>query len=144
MYGSQFLKVIKNYLSENDLSTNMSSVKKVKKAKKSTKKAESEGAEGITKDTKRLTYELYKKGLSLEEISKQRNFALTTIEGHLIPFIASGEIKIDQLISKEKQKKIKKALKGFDKSGGIKMIKDKLPDSITYSDIRWMMAIDQE
>ena len=144
MYGSQFLKVIKSYLSENELSTNMSSVKKVKKAKKSTKKAESEGAEGITKDTKRLTYELYKKGLSLEEISKQRNFALTTIEGHLIPFIASGEIKIDQLISKEKQKKIKKALKGFDKSGGIKMIKDKLPDSITYSDIRWMMAIDQE
>lgn len=145
MYGDAFLKEIKKYMEKNDLESNMSALKKGKKSKKSDKKADQErtidsSPESKSKDTKEITFELFQSGSSLEEIAKKRNYALSTIEGHLAPYIASGEIKIDKLVSKEKQKLIKKALKDFDKASGMKMVKEKLPDTVTYSEIKWVMA----
>ncbi len=53
------------------------------------------------------TYELFKEGLSIEEIAKERNLATSTITGHLENLIRYGrDIEIDRLINPAKRNTI--------------------------------------
>lgn len=140
-YGSSFLKIIKDYMSEHNLESNMSSkaVKKEKK-KKEIHNTEQETQKQETKsNTKEQTFQLYKQGLKPSEIAKQRGMTVATIEGHLVPYITSGDIDINDLVSVEKQKLISEALKDFDYKLGMKPIKEKLPDEVSYSEIRYVL-----
>lgn len=140
-FGNKFLKIIKTYMLENDLESNMDTLKDLNKTKKITKdKTEKLTTEKKT-GTKEQTYLLYKQGIPLLDIAKQRNMALTTIEGHLTDYIAKGEIDIDNLVDKQKQEKINEALNNFNQTLGITPIKNSLPNDITYSDIRYMIAL---
>ncbi len=53
-------------------------------------------------DSKKLSYELYKQGKTIAEIAKERNFAISTIEGHLAHFVETGDLNIYDFVSKEK------------------------------------------
>jgi hypothetical protein len=143
-YGDRFLRIIKNYMLESNLESNMQAktIKKEKKPKKEkvNEKEYSPDEKGEKVNTKEQTYRLYKHGFKLEEIAKQRGFSLGTIEGHLIPYIANGELNIDTLVSKEKQKLILKALESFDYKTGINPIKSKLPSDISFTEIRYVIA----
>ena len=55
-------------------------------------------------DTKMVSYNLYKSGKSIVEISAERNFTTGTIEGHLAHFITEGKILVTELIPIEKLK----------------------------------------
>ena len=81
-----------------------------------------------------------KQGLNPQEIAKQRGFAVSTIEGHLIPYIATGEIDINNLVTKEKQQLILNALENFDAKLGINPVKASLPNDVSFSEIRYMIA----
>ncbi len=61
-------------------------------------------------ETQRISLELFKKGKSIAEISKERNLAFSTIEGHLAGFVAMGEIDVLSLVDKIKLEKISKAI----------------------------------
>jgi DNA-binding NarL/FixJ family response regulator len=50
-------------------------------------------------ETARVSLQLYKVGKSIAEIAKERNFAYTTIEGHLSEFITTGEVEVHELVS---------------------------------------------
>ncbi|MGZ3904745.1 MAG: helix-turn-helix domain-containing protein, partial [Bacteroidia bacterium] len=160
-YGDQFLKLIKDYMSEHDLESNMKAKtpKKAKKEKKvkEEKKSSSVHVEGVDewyslKDVERekpketktpskeQTFRLFKEGKTVEEIAKERGFSLSTIQGHLIPYIATGELNVDHLINKRKQQLILKALENFKVETGLNPIKASLPDDITFSEIRYMLA----
>jgi uncharacterized protein YpbB len=76
----------------------------------------------------------------LEEIAQQRGFVLSTVEGHLTPYIESGDLNIDHLVSREKQKLILDVLTDFKKENGIAPVKNALPENVSYSEIRYMMA----
>ena len=96
----------------------------------------------ITKpDTKLLSYDLYKQGKSIEEIAKERGFAIVTIEGHLAHYIENGSLNIDDLVEKKKQENI---LKVFNNNRGelLQKIKDLLPDC-SYGEIKMMMAAEK-
>jgi hypothetical protein len=141
-YGSRFLRIIKDYMLEHDLLTDMDSLcgKKEKKSKK--EKSENGNEEKSKKpNTREETFKLYKQGLKLEEIAKQRGFAITTIEGHLIPYIENGELNIDYLVNREKQHLISKALEKFNKEEGIISVKKLLPENISFSEIKYVMAL---
>jgi hypothetical protein len=140
-FGDRFLKIIKSYMLEHDLTSNIEALKDATK-KKSSKK-EKVDAEPIEKkpNTKEQTYLLYKQGFPLAEIAKQRNMAQSTIEGHLTEFIAKGEIDINKLVDLTKQEKINEALKNFNQELGIASIKSSLPNDITYTEIRYMIAL---
>jgi hypothetical protein len=140
-FGDQFLTIIKDYMEENGLESNMKtkSPKKEKKAKK--EKDSSETEKEKKPSSKEQTFKLFKEGLSLEEISIMRGFAVTTLEGHLAPYITSGEVNIDLLVSREKQKTIMMALEKFDKAAGLTPIKNSLPADISFSDIRYVLAL---
>ncbi|MCE3259776.1 MAG: family ATPase [Bacteroidetes bacterium] len=134
-FGDRFLKVIRNYMVENDLSTQMNehSPKKAKKAKK-----EKTSEEKVS--TKEQTLQLFKKGMKVEEIAKHRGFTVTTIEGHLASYVQSGELNIDYLVSREKQMLIRRALEAFAEEEGLASVKQSLPDSISYGEIKCVLA----
>jgi uncharacterized protein YpbB len=136
-------------MSEYGIESNIAAIpnKKSKKAKKKTENiGEAEGENGNEKptskkiNTKEQTWQLFKQGLSLSEIAKQRGYTLGTIEGHLIPYIANGELSVDTLVESDKQKIIMKALENFNYDEGINPVKAKLPSNISFSEIRYMIA----
>lgn len=136
-FGDLFLKIIKGYMSEHNLESNMDALSS-KKEKKEKKENTEEGEKKIS--TREQTYLLFRQGVKLEEIAKQRGFALSTVQAHLVPYITNGEIVIDDLVSKEKQKLILKALEKFSYEEGLNPIKSNLPADISFSEIRYVMA----
>lgn len=49
----------------------------------------------------RISLEMFNNGQSIEKISKERNLAVSTIEGHLATFIKTGELSIGHFLSPE-------------------------------------------
>jgi ATP-dependent DNA helicase RecQ len=93
-----------------------------------------------TKLTQLETFELYKKGMKVDDIAQTRNLKPGTIVEHFCWLIKKGmEIKIDDFVEPKKQKKIIAAARelGMDK---IAPIKDSLGDEINYDEIRLTLA----
>ena len=81
------------------------------------------------------TYILYKAGKSIEEIAKERGLTEGTIQGHLVPYINNGDIKLEDVIEEKKINIIKRIAKAVGRENGIKPIKELCPSDITYNDI---------
>jgi len=56
------------------------------------------------------TLSFYKQGLKVPEIAKQRDMAITTIEGHLAEFVQSGEINVFDFLNEQELEKVKIAV----------------------------------
>jgi hypothetical protein len=138
-FGDRFLEIIKDYVSEHQIEQDPSAFTSAKKAKKT--KAVKDGAPKEQKPkSSEQTYALFKEGLSLEEIARVRGFSVSTLEGHLTPYIASGDLNINRLVSPDKQKVILKALEGFRKETGLNPVKSALPADVSFSEIRYVLA----
>ena len=90
-------------------------------------------------ESQRISLELFKAGKTIQEIATERSFALSTIRGHIGKFIASGEVRLDELIEKPKIEAIKKAI-SLHRGDGLNPIKKALGDDVDYDEIRWVMA----
>jgi uncharacterized protein YpbB len=88
-----------------------------------------------TVPTAQQTFDLYKEGRNVEQIAVIRNFAESTIAGHLAQYVRKGELDVYTLVTKEKLENIFAA---FEKLGRtpFKPIMDYLGDSFTYNYIR--------
>lgn len=94
-----------------------------------------------TKLTQLETLDLFNKGLSIEEIVAERDLKPATINTHLCFLVEKGLLKnIEKLVDKDKQKKIKKAIKkvGIDK---LTPIKEELGDGFSWDEIRLVVAL---
>ena len=129
-YGNDFLSLIKEYCAENNLTSNIFE----KRTKR--KRNESKVAKICTKAE---TFRLYKEGKTVDEISKERNFTTQTIEGHLAHYVQNGQIKIDELVNREKIILIEPYVKDF-KGGSITSIKERLGSKISFGEIRLVLA----
>ncbi|MTK13942.1 MAG: DNA helicase RecQ [Clostridiaceae bacterium] len=129
VYGKYFLEAICKYVKENNLKSNI--------------KAEKELPEKIEKiKTHMVTYNLYKEGKSLKDISKERELGITTIQDHIFKCLLDGmEIIIDDFIQKPYENLILEAIKNI---GGnkLKPIKEALPQEVDYMSIKavWYKA----
>ena len=90
-------------------------------------------------DTKAESFRLYKEGKRVEEIAKERNLTQQTIEGHLAHYIFTGEIKIDELVSKEKILLIESIAK-TSSGGSLTPIKEKLGNGVSFGEIKLVIA----
>lgn len=129
-FGNDFINIIMDYCELHNLQSNSIElpVKKIKTQKiKATKP-----------DTKKLSFDMYKKGIPVKEISTERNLSLSTIETHLAHYIESGEININELLTADKQAQIKDVIKN-NGAETLQSIKAQLPD-ISYGEIKWMIA----
>ena len=90
-------------------------------------------------NTKQVTFELFQKGLSIEEIAKQRNLVIGTIESHLAHYISEGDLDITDLIP---QKKLEKAKRLISSAGYERLtdVKDILGDDYSWGELRMILA----
>lgn len=90
-------------------------------------------------DTKKISLELFEKGLTLLQIAEARELALTTIEGHLAHFVESGKVPINLLLSPEKRNTIEPELIKM-QGKSLTEIKQTLNDNISYGEIKFALA----
>ena len=86
-------------------------------------------------NTKDYSLELFKKGLTIAEIAKERNLAISTIEVHLAHFVPTGELKITDLISLDKYNELKEIMKTT-KYENFTALKQQIDDKFTYAELR--------
>jgi ATP-dependent DNA helicase RecQ len=133
-YGASFLKLIIDYCEHNRIASRV-----VLKTKRITKaKSEKENSKPVKEkqpDTLQKTLHLYKEGHSISEIASIRNYAATTIEGHLSTFVASGELEASRFVSAPKLHAIEKVAR---EKGvlSLRVIKDILGDNYSYFEIK--------
>lgn len=128
-YGLEILTIIRKYMKKNELER--PEIKEVIVPKRT--------AEEV-KDTRAVSYGMFCKGMTIEEIAKSRELVTGTIAGHLEHYVRSGEIKIEQVVAADQLKKITKYLKENGNSQGMVQIKVALGDDVSYADIKLVMA----
>ncbi len=129
-YGEQFIKLIKEYVENNDLEEETNNHQITKKSSPKTG----------TKNSHLLTYKLFKSGKSLDEIADERDLTSITIENHIFKCKKEGlDIDIDFLIPDQYQKEILAVIEeqGSDK---LKPIKEALPDEVSYTAIKAVLC----
>jgi hypothetical protein len=135
-YGDDIVASVESYCSRYNVKTNMAA-----KAANPKRERKEKSPEEKT-DTKTLSFNLFKEGKSVAEIARERNFAISTIEGHLAWFVGTGEIDINKMVSVEKQALIKEAVK-IHGSLSHKTLIDNLPGDVSYGEIRLVMAAEK-
>ena len=134
-YGDQFLEKVQDYCNDHGLDTRIE-LKQPMRSKKTV--VPRERPERAT-DTKKTSYEMYRSGKTISEIAVERGLAITTIETHLSYFITSGELDVNRFVPKDKQELIAVAVEKFGRLS-LKLLKDNLPEEISYGEIRMMVA----
>lgn len=119
-YGEEILEVIEKYCAENGIN-------KFNEQKKADKKP-----------TKQISFELFKSGMSIKEIAKERSLTSGTIESHLASFIPSGDVDILELIDIKKYKKIIKAIEETEFKN-LTELKEKVDKSFTFMELRMVL-----
>jgi hypothetical protein len=132
-YGDEILEAVESYCQRHNLQSNMAA-----KAD-SPKREHKENSNEAKKDTKKLSFDLFKGGKTIAEIAKERNLTPNTIEGHLAWFVGTGDIDVNELIPLPKQDLIKNAIKIHGPSSHRVLIEN-LPKEISYGDIRMVLA----
>ncbi len=90
-------------------------------------------------DTVTQTFTLFQEGLAPSEIAAQRELTLTTIYGHLARLIGDQKIELHHVVSPEIAAQI---LVVIEQVGGLRLtpIKAKLPDTISFEEIKCVLA----
>lgn len=134
-YGEDFLQEIRKYLSDNpDVSVPDA------QADSADNIAYSQAIKRKKGETLEETYAFFKKGMSLEDISKLRNLAPSTIASHLEGLIRDGmEIDIDRLVDPAKQHKIREQfLSG--KQWNLRPVVEHFSGTVSYEEARLVRA----
>lgn len=135
-YGDYILDRVQDYCARYSLESNMAS--KMDNPKRERKETSPEQKT----PTNLVSFNLFKEGKTIADIARDRNLAVSTIEGHLTQFIASKQINIDDLVSADKQKIIKEAIR-IHGSSSTKTLKENLPEEVSYGEIRMVMAAEK-
>ncbi|HHQ8914751.1 TPA: DNA helicase RecQ [Bacillus cereus] len=130
-YGSHFLQAVQHFIDENPNYAETIKTEVVTERKKSGKASANSHLE---------TYEMYKQGINLDEIAKERGLSRQTIENHLIRCFEDGmEVDWNSFVSAEYEQLIETAVQNAD--GGLKSIKEQLPNEVSYFMIRAYLQI---
>lgn len=130
-YGAEIIEIIKAYCKENEIDP----VEIIDEPKQKSTKI------GVTH---KVSFDLFKSGMTIEEIAKKREFVPSTIESHLMKYVISGEIAPEELMGKEKITKLKPLIQKT-KFENLSDLKTKLKDEFSYSELRLVkMVLDLE
>jgi len=94
------------------------------------------------KGTHKITYDLYKEGLNIDEIASKRNLKSTTIFSHLALLYTEGkDIEIYDFVSKEEVEKVRRAKDALENPQALKPYYEHLNAEIEYFKIRLALTI---
>ena len=95
----------------------------------------------VTGKTYLLSLDLFKKGMSVDEIAQSRGLSPVTIEGHLAETYSEGEnMNLKEWVSPETTDQIRGALSLFEKPYQIRAIEEHFENRYTMSQIKWTLA----
>lgn len=129
-YGLEILGIVRKYMKDNQLER--PEVKEIFTPRTETKEPK--------KDTKLVSYEMFRSGMSIEAIAKERDLVTGTIATHLEHYVRQGEIKLEQVVATDKIEKIRQYQQKNGANTGIVAIKAALGDDVSYADIKFVIA----
>ena len=94
---------------------------------------------GINESSK-ISFSMYRKGYSIEEIATEREMTIGTIANHLIPFVKNGEIDIHELVESDDIKRIVNFQKSHPYEDKLKPYFEAFDGEISYDTIRFVLA----
>ena len=124
-YGEELLGIIVSYCTEENIEAPEIIGTKKKREKK------------VKEETKKISYDLFREGRTIQQIAKERGLSVTTIEGHLAYYVGRGEIPVGEFVSKEITELITGHFEGSD-DFRIGPVKEALGDKVSWSDIRFV------
>lgn len=126
-YGEEILEIIKEYMTKNNLSS----------------KEEEVVIEVEKKNTKEISLDFFKEGLSIEEIAEKRALAASTIQGHLAHYVSEGVLEITEIMPEEK---VKKGLEIIQKHTfeSLNELKEIAGADFSYSELRMLLKYSEE
>ncbi|GEK91663.1 DNA helicase RecQ [Alkalibacterium kapii] len=137
-YGKDFLTLINEFVSHRAL--DVETLKKenitTEEVVKPVKKTKARNFNNTVEET--VTY--YKEGQTIDEIADLRSLSPVTIVNHLCKWIEQGEeLDVSRLVTNEADQKIRKAIAKVG-TDFLKPIKEVLDDSVTYDEIKIVIA----
>ena len=133
-YGADFLEVIKDYCEKNNLESRIA-LKQPKREKRQRTKRNENG-----QSTYDVSLEMFRSGDSIEEIARKRGMTKSTVEIHLVRFIQSGEISVEDFVPENKIDSIRNAIEKYRDIGALSPIKEFLGENYSYGEIRAVLA----
>jgi ATP-dependent DNA helicase RecQ len=133
-YGADFLQEIRNYCKRKGLQTRIDQNVQRRERKQRTKRDRNGN------DTYSISLQMFRSGKSIPDIAAERSFAISTIENHLSRYIATGELRVEDLVSPDKIPPIRQAFLSVNELTGLGQIKEILGDDYTYGEIRAVAA----
>lgn len=91
-------------------------------------------------DSERTTLEMLKAEKNAVEIASARSLAISTVYTHFYRLIVFGQISCFDIVSRDAIEKIKEVYNKFAYSPTLKELKEALPPSISYGEIRCVIA----
>jgi len=122
-YGVELIELVAEYRREKD---------EALRERRRKKKAE-KGA------SRRLSFAMFRSGSSAAEIAAERGLTLSTIEGHLATFVASGELAIGDLLAPQRQAAIERQLDAMP-GASVGEVKAAMGDDASYGELRLVQA----
>ncbi|HTA83931.1 MAG TPA: helix-turn-helix domain-containing protein, partial [Bacteroidia bacterium] len=125
-YGDEVLDLVQAYCTEKKLQPIQPVGKKIRAEKKI--------------NTIEETIRLYKAGKTVEEIALERNFVVSTIEGHLAKGIEEGLVQIASIIPMEEVEEIAAHFPKNEEPVQLSAIKGSFPDDISFGRLKMVQA----
>lgn len=122
-YGEEVLAIIKTFKEDHTIEQEEKTPEQVVKIKQD------------KIDTKKVSFDLFKAGKSIEDIAEERGMVISTIETHLAHYVGLGELEIHQFVSTEK---IAQIIEYYinNPDSGLTPAKVALGENISYGELR--------
>jgi hypothetical protein len=127
-FGADIIQMIQHYCNENDIEKGEIPLKENPRKEKKPKI-----------DTKKASFDLFKSGKTIAEISHERGFAASTIEGHLAHYVGLGELDVKQFLSEEKLNKLVDYFKKVENKS-FSEAKTHFGDEVSYGEMRMAVS----
>lgn len=89
--------------------------------------------------TQDITFGLYKDGLTIEEIAKERGLTVGTIQGHFVPFIKNGTLEVPAFVEPKKAETITECIRETE-AKSLSEVRQILGEEYSYGEIRMVFA----
>ncbi len=129
-YGERFLATVVSYCQEHGLTA---------RPRESQPRSTVFFKTAAPNATQGISFSLFNQGKTIAEIAAQRELSVSTIEGHLAQFVATGELVLERLVVPEKIAAIKAAIREHG-DAAVSPLKAVLGDAISYGEIRAVIA----
>lgn len=128
-FGHDIIEIISSFCERNNID------KQKIEFKVKSPKLKAEKKEKV--DSKKLSFDLFKSGKSIDEIALERNFSKSTIEGHLAHYVGIGKLDIFDVVTKAKIDAVTDYI-NQSKSKSVVNAKTALDDNISYAELRFV------